>query len=173
MACVYFDRGQFLHRRLWPLVRLDGLPSPLGARRCSSREWCCSNALDSRSYVCRNLIHDGVGKLHDHDHPDASSRDDDDASANDHMVHVHYGHIAGLRLARFNRWTIHATFGPRFRNRFFPARGLGCKQRHSGGRRRAAPFVAAPLLVLLAPCRLHHDSPCDGNGFRHPGMFQP
>ena len=45
--------------------------------------------------------------------------------------------------------------------------GLVGQQLAAGRRRRAAAAVAAPVLVLLAPGRLHHDPAGDGHGLRH------
>ena len=54
--------------------------------------------------------------------------------------------------------------GPHARHRLLPARRAGRQQLAAGHRRRAAAALAAPVLVLLAPGRLHHDPAGDGHG---------
>jgi heme A synthase len=57
------------------------------------------------------------------------------------------------------------------RHRLFPSRRGWSSTTPSRRRRRAAAAVAAPVLVLLAPGRVHHDSAGDGHGFRHHRCF--
>ena len=56
---------------------------------------------------------------------------------------------------------------------FFMPEGLVGQQRADGRRRRAAAAVAAPVLVLLAPGRVHHDPAGDGHGLRHHRLLRP
>ena len=50
---------------------------------------------------------------------------------------------------------------------FLPPDGLTFGNWHTGARRRPAAPVAAPVLVLFAPGRVHHDPAGDGHGVRH------
>ena len=50
---------------------------------------------------------------------------------------------------------------------FFIPEGWFANNTPMAGRRRAAAVVAAPVLVLFAPGRVHHDSAGDGHGLRH------
>ena len=56
---------------------------------------------------------------------------------------------------------------------FLPPAGLTFGNWHDRPRRRPAAALAAPVLVLLAPGRVHHDSAGHGHGLRHHQHLRP
>ncbi len=56
---------------------------------------------------------------------------------------------------------------------FLPPAGLTFGNWHTGAGRRPAAALAAPVLVLFAPGRLHHDPAGDGHGVRHHRHLRP
>ena len=131
------------------------------------------DSVADRSDVRRRVVDDGLDQLHDHDHPDAGTRHDDVPAADDHLGDVHHGHPAGLCLAGAHRGRLHATAGSHSRHRLFHSRRLDRQQRGCGFRRRSAAAVAAPVLVLFASGRVHHDPAGDGHGLRHHRLLCP
>ena len=116
-------------------------------------------------HVRRHLVDDGLGQLHDDDHPDAGPRHDDVPPAADDLGHVHHGHPAGLRPAGAHGRRLHAAHATALLGTgFFLPEGLVVNNSAAGDRRRAAAPVAALVLVLFAPGRVHHDPAGDGHG---------
>ena len=104
----------------------QGAGPPTRRSRCSSkrrREAIAANALADRADVGRHLVDDGIGQLHDHDHPDARSRHDDVSAADDNLGHVHHRHLAGLRAACAHGRRLYATVGPVAGTGFFLPEG--------------------------------------------------
>ena len=89
--------------------------------------------------VCWHLVHDGVGQLHDDNHPDAGAWDDDVPLAFDHLGDVHHGGLCRrlpcpiLTAAGFMQLTDRMS-----RHRLLlGGRGHG-RQQHAAGQRVAA-----------------------------------
>ena len=123
-----YDRGLLPGRRC-PRGWLDRLSPPFECAECLARLIERPDALVDWTHLRRCLVDDGVGQLHDHDHPDARTRHDDVPPAANDLGHVHHGHSASIRLAGAHRRWFHATVGPRRRYRFLRARGPDRQQR--------------------------------------------
>ena len=167
-------RRSILHRLLassWRAAR----PRPAGPAIRSCRSHVGDPGLAERPDILadrrclrRHLVDDGLGQLHHHDHHAARPRHDDVPHADDDLGDVHHRHPAGLRPAGADRGPgscscSTATVGTDF---FMPGR-LDRRQRSAGRRRRPAAALAAPVLVLFAPGRVHHDPAGDGHGLGH------
>ena len=126
-----------------------------------------------RADLRRHLVDDGLGQLHDHDHPDARSGHDDVPHADDDLGHVHHRHPAGLCLAGADGGPVHAIARPHGRHRLLHPRRADRQQRLGRRRRRPDAAVAALVLVLFAPGRVHHDPAGDGHGLRHHRLLRP
>ncbi len=57
--------------------------------------------------LCRRLVDDGFGQLHDHDHQHAGTRHDPVPHAADDLGHVHHRHPAGICFARADGGRLH------------------------------------------------------------------
>ena len=51
-------------------------------------------------HLCRRVVDDGLGQLHDHHHPDACAGHDHVPLADDHLGHVHHRRATGLCTCR-------------------------------------------------------------------------
>ncbi len=150
----------------------------------------CSDVLVDRGHVCRRLVDDGIGQLHDDHYQHAGTRHDAVPHAAHHLGHVHHRDPAGVRVAGSDRGRLHAGLRPTERAAWLDEldgsrllRGgpflllracrTGRQQCRPDRRRRSAAVVAAPVLVLFAPGGVHHAAARDGDGLRHAGLHEP
>ena len=91
--------------------RLDLLSAAVGGLASRARERYGTDAVAAGCHLCRHLVDDGFGELHDHDHPDAGTGHDDVSPAADDLGDVHHGDPAGFRVARADGGRLHAADG--------------------------------------------------------------
>ena len=122
----------------------------------------------------RHLVDDGLGQLHHDHHQHARPGMTLFRMPMTDLGHVHHRHPAGVRPARPDRRPDPAAARQDHRHHVLPARPRpGVRQLAHRPRRRPAAALAAPVLVLLAPRRLHHDPAGDGHGLRHHLHLRP
>ena len=113
---------------MWPAficIGISFLTPPYGAGggldqlssvvRCTCRGAWKSDGSDLvafRSDAGRDLVHDGIGKLHDDDHSDAGSGTLYVPFTTDNLGDVHYGRTAGFCFTCFDSWWIYADSRP-------------------------------------------------------------
>ena len=133
-----------------------------------------ANAVAAGRDLRRHLVDDGFGQLHDDDHPDAGSRHDDVPPADDDL-----GACSSPPFCKPSRLPVLTAAGfmqlidRMLGTGFFMPEGLIVNNCVAGHRRRPAAAVAALVLVLFAPGRVHHDPAGDGHGLRHPQPASP
>ena len=149
---------------------LDVLPAALGHRRRAGQTLWLLALL-----FARHLVDAGLGQLHDDDHQDARARHDDVPPAADDLGDVHHRRSCRLfALPVLTGALIMQLIDRMLGTDVLPARRAGrLRAALAERRRRPAAALAAPVLVLLAPGRLHHDPAGDGHGLRHPRPSSP
>src|SRR5262249_1875795 len=140
-----------------------GVPLP-GPARLRYRPDLLAHGADLR----RRLLDGRVGQLHHDHHQHASDRHDAVPYADVGVGLVYHRDSAGIRIARADGRAVPAVARQDHRHNVLPAPYWArVRQLDHGAGRRATTALAAPVLVLLAPGRVHHDSAGDGIRLRH------
>ena len=163
-AFILHRRELLRGRRTGPAAGWTSIRRSRPCRMAAPGSGTGADAVAAWADVRRRLVDDGLGQLHDHHHPDARP-----GMTMFRLPLTIWAMFITAILQAFALPVLTAAGFMQLMDRmlgtgFFLPEGLIGQQLAAGGRRRPAAAVAALVLVLFAPGRVHHDPAGDGHG---------